>query len=150
MKRIRLDEHTLEIELTKQPLEDRTLMVVTGGVAGLSDLHTHGCGVQRHLGNEGGTAAAGGFNRTLQGLAVTDKLIEIGCPIWDLGDVLIADGGADGSHIHLLEEIAEGGIGGRTFELKAKRLVKHSVTTLAKALQIAQALTMTLNTKHCH
>jgi hypothetical protein len=36
-------------------------VVVTGGVAGLSDRHSQGCGVQRHLGDKRGTAATGGL-----------------------------------------------------------------------------------------
>lgn len=52
MERIRLDEHTLEIELTKQLLEYSSFAVLAGRVAGLSDRHTQGGGVERHLGNE--------------------------------------------------------------------------------------------------
>ena len=73
MERIRLDEHTLEIELPKQLLEHRTLVVFASGVAGLSDRHAQGGGVQRHLGDERRTATTGGLNRTAQGLAVTDN-----------------------------------------------------------------------------
>jgi hypothetical protein len=150
VERIRLDEHTLEIELTKQLLEHGTLVILSCCVAGLSDRHAQSSGVQRHLGDEGGTAATGGFNLTSQGLAVTDELIEIACPTWDLGDRPIADGGADRSDIHLQEEVAEGGIGGRTLELKAKGLVQHSVVTPGKTLQIAQTLALAQNPKHRH
>ena len=68
MECIRLYKHTLEIELTKQLLEHGTLVVFTYGVAGLRDRHAQSSGVQRHLGDERGTAAAGGLNRTSQGL----------------------------------------------------------------------------------
>lgn len=40
MERIRLNQHTLKIELTEQMFEHRPLMVITGGVAGLADRHT--------------------------------------------------------------------------------------------------------------
>ena len=62
MERIRLDENALEIQLPKQLLEHRTLVVVTCGVAGLSDRYSQGCGVQRHLGDERRTAAASWLN----------------------------------------------------------------------------------------
>ena len=97
MECIRLDEHTLEIQLAKQLLEHSTFVILACGVAGLSDRHTQSSGVKRHLGDEGCTASAGGLNRTAQGLAIADQLIEIGCPTWDLGDRPIADGGADGT-----------------------------------------------------
>ena len=140
MERIRLDEHTLQIELTKQPLEYRTLVVITCGVASLSDRDTQSCGVQRHLGDERRTATTGGHDRTSQGLAVTDQLIKNRCPTWDLSDRPVTDGGADGSDIHLQEEVAESGIGGRTLEPKAKRLCEHIVMAPGKTLQIPEAL----------
>ena len=150
MKRIRSDQHALEIELTKQLLEHGALVILACGVAGLSDRHAQSSGVQRHLGDERGTAAAGGLNRTSQGLAITDQLIEIACPTWDLGDGLIPDSSADGSHIHLQEEVAEGGIGGRSPELDTKRLREHSVMTPGKALQITQALALAQDAEHRH
>ena len=52
MQRIRLDQHALKIQVPKQLLEDRPLMVLTGGLAGLSNRHTHGRRIQRHLSDE--------------------------------------------------------------------------------------------------
>ena len=60
--------------------------------------------LQRHLGDERGTATTGGLNRAAKGLAVTDQLIKIACPIRDLSDAPIPDGGTDGNDIHLQEE----------------------------------------------
>jgi hypothetical protein len=48
---IRLDEHTLEIQLAKQLLEHSTFVILACGVAGLSDRHTQSSGVKRHLGD---------------------------------------------------------------------------------------------------
>ena len=61
MECVRLDEHPLEIQLTEKPLEHGPLVVLAGGVAGLADGHTQGRGVERHLGNERGSAASGGL-----------------------------------------------------------------------------------------
>jgi hypothetical protein len=87
MKRIRLDEHTLEIQFAEVLAQHRPLMVAGGGVAGLADRHTEGCRIQRNLGNERGTATGRGLDRTPQGLAVTDQLSEIPCTAGDLGIV---------------------------------------------------------------
>ena len=125
-------------------------MVFTGGVAGLSDRHAQGCGVQRHLGDERRTAAAGGLNGAAQGFPVADQLIQTLCPTWDLSDYPVTDGGADGSDIHLQKEVAEGGIGGRAFELDPKRLREHGVVAPGKTLQIAQALAFAQDPKHRH
>ena len=150
MERIRLDKHALKVELPEQLLEHGALVILSSGVTGLSDRHTQGCRVQRHLGDERRTATTGGLNRAPESLAVTDQLIEITCPTWDLGDGPIPDSGADGSHVHLQEEVAEGGIGGRTLELKAKGLVQHGVVASGKTLQIAQALAFAQDPEHGH
>ncbi len=125
-------------------------MVFTCGVATLSDRHTQSCGVQRHLGDECRTATTGGLDRTSQGLAVTDQLIENRCPTWDLSDCPVTDGGADGIDIHLQEEVTEGGIRRRTLELKAKGTGEHGVVASGKTLQIAQALALAQDAEHCH
>jgi len=105
VERTRLDKCTLEIELPEKHLEHCTHEVVTGGVASLSDGHAQGSEIQRHLGDERGSATTGGLNRTSQGLAITDQLIEIACPTWNLSNRPITDGGTDGSDIHLQEEV---------------------------------------------
>ena len=145
---IRLEENTLEIELSEQLLEQGTLVVVTGGVAGLSDRHSQGCGVQRHLGDKRGTAATGGLDRAAKGFAITDQLIEIICPTWDLSDRPVTNGSADGSDIHLQEEVAKGGIRRRALELKSKGLGQHSVVTPGKTLKIAEALALAQDPEH--
>ena len=68
----------------------------------------------------------------------------------DLGDRPVTDGGADGSDIHLQEEVAEGGIGGRALEFDPKRLREHSVMTPSKTLQIAQALSLAQDAQYSH
>jgi hypothetical protein len=62
MERIRLDEHTLEIQLAEQLPQHRPLVVCAGGVAGLADRHTEGGRIQRELGNECGAPACRGLN----------------------------------------------------------------------------------------
>lgn len=42
MKRIRLDQHALEIQLAEQLPQHRPLVVVAGGVASLADGHAKG------------------------------------------------------------------------------------------------------------
>jgi len=51
VQRIRLDEHAFQIQRTKLLFDHSTLEILTRGVAGLSDRHTQGRGVQRHKGN---------------------------------------------------------------------------------------------------
>lgn len=77
VERIRLDQHTLKVKYTEQLLEHFKLVVLSCCVAGLSDRHTQGGQIQRHLSDEGGTAATGGLDRTSQCLAFADQLIEI-------------------------------------------------------------------------
>jgi len=50
---IRLDQHTLKLQLAKELLELRVLVALVGGVAALRDRQAQRCRVQRHLGNEG-------------------------------------------------------------------------------------------------
>jgi len=107
MDRVRLDQHTLEIKLTEQLPQRCLLVVLTGGVAGLTDRHAQGCQVQRYLGNERRAASCRGLNRASQGLAVTHQLIEIRCATWHLGDRPVTDRGTESGHIHLLVEVAE-------------------------------------------
>ena len=150
MQRIRLDEHALEIQLAQELLEDGTLMVLTRGVAGLGDRHAQGGGVQRHLGDESRAPTGGGFDRASQGLAVTHQLIKIGCTTWDLSDRPVPDGGADGSDVHVEEEVAKGRIRGRPPELDAQGLGEHGVVPASKTLQIPQALALAQDPEHRH
>ena len=62
MERVRLDENTLQIQLTEQLPQHRPLVVFAGGVAGLADGHTEGSRIQRDLGNERGAPAGGGLD----------------------------------------------------------------------------------------
>ena len=43
MERDRLDENALQIQLTEQLPQHRPLVVLTDGVAGLTDRHAEGC-----------------------------------------------------------------------------------------------------------
>ena len=63
VERICLDQHALEIQLAKQLFEYGPLMVLSGGVAGLTDGHTQGGGVQRDLSNECRAAAGRRLDR---------------------------------------------------------------------------------------
>ena len=63
MERIRLDQDALEIELAKRLLEDGTLMVCVCGVAGLGDRDAERSRIERDLGDERRTAAAGWLDR---------------------------------------------------------------------------------------
>jgi hypothetical protein len=96
VERIRLDQHTVKIELAEQLFEHRPLMVFAGGVASLADRHTQSGRIQRDLGNECGAPAGRGLDRTPQGFAVTHQLIEIRCATRDLGDRPVTDRRAQG------------------------------------------------------
>ena len=102
MERIRLDQHTLEIQLAEQPPQHRPLVVFAGGIAGLADRQTDGGRIQRDLGNERGTSTGRGFDRPPQPCAVTHQLVEIRCAAWDLGDRPVTDCRAQGCHVHLV------------------------------------------------
>jgi len=52
MQGIRLDQNALKIQLAKKLPQHRPFVVLPGGVAGLTDGHAQGGGVQRDLGNE--------------------------------------------------------------------------------------------------
>ena len=57
MQGIRLNEYALKIQLAKELPQHRPFVVLPGGVAGLTDGHTQGGGVQRDLSNECRAAA---------------------------------------------------------------------------------------------
>jgi hypothetical protein len=56
------------------------------------------------------SATGGGVDRAPQRLAVAHQLIEIRCAARDLGNGSVADCRTEDGDIHLLEEVAEGGI----------------------------------------
>jgi hypothetical protein len=147
---IGLDQNALKIQLTEEGFEHRPLVVLAGGVAGLADRHTQGCRIQRHLGNECRTPTGGGLDRASQRLAVTDELLEIGCTTWDLCDRPVADGSAESRHVHLVEEVAEGRIGGGTLEFDPQRFGQHAVVADGKTFQIPQALATAQDPEHRH
>jgi hypothetical protein len=95
-----LDLHALKIQFLQQLLEHGALMVVASAIAGLGDRHTQGCGVLCHLDDKRRSATTGGLNRAALGLTVSDQLIHLASPTWDLSDRPITDGGADGIDIH--------------------------------------------------
>lgn len=107
-------------------------VVLTGGVRGLADRHPQGGRIERLLGNEYRTATCRGFDGASQGLAVTDQLVEISSATRDLGDPPVADGGAHGRHIQLVEEVSERGIRGRPPGLKPSASVNTLWRRMAK------------------
>ncbi len=107
MQGIRLNEYALKIQLAKELPQHRPFVVLPGGVAGLTDGHTKGGGVQRDLSNECRAAAGRRLDRASQGLAVTHQLVKVACPTRDLSNCPVPDCGAQGSHVNLSEEVAE-------------------------------------------
>ena len=119
----RLDENALQINLAEQLPQHRPLMVFANGVAGLAvalrllrsswpapgQLNTASPGQCRRSRPEAirGSATGRGLNRAPQGLAITDQLVEIACPTWDLSNCPVPDCGAQGSHVNLPKEVAE-------------------------------------------
>lgn len=150
MERIRLDQHTLKIELAEQLAQHRPLVAFAGGVASLADRHAQSGGVQRDLGNERRSTTGCGLNRASQGLTVTDQLIEIRCFVWDLGNRPVTDRRAERRHVHLVEEVTKRGIRWRQPQLHARRLGEHGVVVNGKALQIPQALAATQDSENGH
>ena len=119
----RLDENALQINLAVQLPQHRPLMVFANGVAGLAvalrllrsswpapgQLNTASPEQCRRSRPEAirGSATGRGLNRAPQGLAITDQLVEIACPTWDLSNCPVPDCGAQGSHVNLPEEVTE-------------------------------------------
>jgi hypothetical protein len=110
MERIRLDEIALQIHVAEQLPEHRPLVVAGGGVAGLTDRHAQGGGVEGDLGNERRATTGCGLNGTPQGLAITNQLIRISCSAWDLSNRPVTDRTKERCHADLVEEVAERGI----------------------------------------
>lgn len=75
----------------------------------------------------------------MQSLAIIDQLITILCTACDLANYPVKEGCADGSQIHVEEEIAKGSIRRRTLELSGELLVQHAAVAPNKALHIVQA-----------
>jgi hypothetical protein len=96
MQGIRLDQYAAQIQFAEQLPEHRPLVVLAGGIAGLTDRHTKGCRIERDLGDERGSPAGGGLDGTSERLAVAYQLIKIACTSWDLGDRPVADRRAEG------------------------------------------------------
>ena len=71
MQGIRLDQYALTIQFPQQLLEHGTLVILACGVAGLGDRYAKSCRLKYNLVNKGRTAATGGLDRTVQGLAIT-------------------------------------------------------------------------------
>lgn len=105
---IRLDQHALQLELAEELPQHRPLVIFASGVARLADSHTQSSGVERELDYKPGTTTWDGFDRSPQRFAVANQLIEIACITGVLGDCPVANGYAEGGHIHLAEEVAEG------------------------------------------
>ena len=94
MERVRLDQHALKIQLAKELSQHRPLVVLTSGVAGLTNGYAQCSGVQRDLGNERRPASGGGLDGAPERLAVTDQLVEIACAAGDLSDRPVTNGSA--------------------------------------------------------
>ena len=71
-----LDEHAFEIHLTEQLLEHGSCMDLASGVAGLSNRHAQGSGVEGHLSDERLTTTAGGLDQASQDFAITGQLVK--------------------------------------------------------------------------
>ncbi len=96
MERIRLNQHTTQIQLPEELLEHCPLMVLARGVAGLSDRHAQCSGVERQLGNESRASTSRGLDGAPQRLTITNKQIEIRCTTRDLSDCPVPDGSTEG------------------------------------------------------
>ena len=102
------------------------------------------------MGNERRSPAGDGLDRTTHGFAVADELIQIPCATWDLGNRPITDGGAKRCDIHLLEEVAESGIGWRTRQLDLQCGGQSRVMADGETLEITKALTTAQDAENRH
>ena len=159
MERVGLDQDAFQIHGGEQLPQNRALMVLEGVECGLGNSRTESLGVRGHLGNVdtvgrrpaiGPATAIGRDDLAPRGLAVPHQLIQTRCTIFTLGEHPDLQLSADLGHIHLQEQIAEGGISGRPLELKPQRLVQCSVMTEGKALKIPQALAAAQDPEHRH
>jgi len=107
MQRIRLDQHTLELQGAEQSFQRRALVGFTGVERGLRNRHTQLAGVQRDLGDKPRCAigAIGLRGRAPQGFTVTDQLIKILVLISDLGDHQLPEQPEERLELHPLKQI---------------------------------------------
>ncbi len=115
-----------------------------------ADRHTQCRRLQRDLGNDCRATTGCVLNRASQGLAITHQLIEIRCATGDLGDRPVTDRRSQGCYVHLVEAVAERGIGRWLLQLQAKCLGPGAVVADGETLQIPQDLAAAQDSEHGH
>lgn len=85
-----------------------------------------------------------------QGLAVTQQLVQILCPTWDLADHPGLHHLAEVQQVGLIEEVEERGIGRPALEIEAQGLVQRFSVPFGECLQIAGAPAAAEDPEHRH
>ena len=93
--------------------------------------------------------AVGGLDRgAFEGLAITDQLIQIRCPAWDLAAHPGLEHLAELLEMRLVEEIQERRIRWPALEIQAQRLVQRFPVPFGEGLQISGAPAVTEDPEH--
>ncbi len=152
MQRIRLDQHTLELQGAEQGFQGRALVGFAGVKRGLGNRHTQLSGVQRHLGDKPrstiGTIGLRG--RAPQGFAIADQLIKIRVLISDLGQHPLPQQRKELLDLNPLKQVEEGGVAGCLGQLQAQRRAECLLMAPGKALQIPGAAAATQDAQDGH
>jgi len=141
VQRIRLDQHTLELQGAEQGFEGRALVGFAGVKRGLGNRNAQLSGVQRDLGDKpsGPIGAIRLRGRPAQGLTVTDQLIKILVLISDLGQHPLPEGPEKLLELNPLKQVEEGGVAGCLGQLQAQRRAERLVMAFGKTFQIPDA-----------
>ena len=110
-----------------------------GVVSLLRQGDTKGTGVDGDLSHEAVVAVSGLDCGALEGLAVTDQLLQSRCPAWDLADHPGLEHLAELLQVSLVEQVQERRIRGPALEVQAQRLVQRLSVPLGEGLQIPRA-----------
>ncbi len=117
-------------------------MESTGAKEGQCDGNTQLIGVGRDLGDKPGRAIGSVELRggATQGLAFTDKLVDILVLIWDLGLHRLPQQAKELLQRHTFEQVEEGGIAGNLGQLRIERHTKRLMMGPGKTLQVLGAV----------
>ena len=121
-----------------------------GVVALLRQGDTKGTGIDGDLGDKAVVAVSGLDRGALEGLAITDQLIQSRCTTWDLADHPGLEYLAELLEMRLIEQVEERRIRGPALEVQAQRLVQRFPVPLGEGLQIPGAPAVTEDPEHRH
>ncbi len=142
MQGVGLDQFAFQVHRAEQLLECCSLAGFMGVVGLLGQRDTEGTGVDGDLSHEPVVAVCSLDCGALEGLAVTDQLIQSRCPAWDLADHPGLEHLAELLQVSLVEQVEERRIRGPALEVQAQRLVQRFPVPLLlrRSLRLGEGL----------